>query len=194
MKVYTIGHSNHNLTEFIEILVKAGIQVLVDVRSQPYSQYAIQYNREPFSQWLLKNGIEYVFAGDELGGRPKGEEFYDDEGKVLYGKYRYSNQFQSGITRLDGLTRNREVVLLCSEENPATCHRKLLIGRYLTDRGDEVYHIRGDGNIQTDAEVNQSMSGANEAQMGLFDLRETLEWKSLRSVSPRKAQKSFSRN
>ncbi len=180
------------MTEFIEILVKIGIQVLVDVRSQPYSQYAIQYNREPFKQGLLKGGIEYVFAGDELGGRPKGDEYYDDEGRVLYGEYRHSAAFQKGVSLLSTLAVDKKVAILCSEENPAACHRKLLIGRYLTEQGDEVFHIRGDGTVQTDTEVNQQMSGAHEAQIGLFDIAETLEWKSIRSVSPRKVPKSFS--
>ena len=46
MKLYTIGHSNHSIDRFIQLLDENGIMILVDVRSAPYSRYNPQFNKE----------------------------------------------------------------------------------------------------------------------------------------------------
>jgi uncharacterized protein (DUF488 family) len=43
--------------------------------------------------------------------------------------------------------------LLCAEENPAICHRRILVGAAVSDRGAEVWHIRGDSSLQADSDV-----------------------------------------
>jgi len=194
MTLYTIGHSNHTIEQFVEILRHAGIERIIDVRSQPYSQFAPQYNRETLSRSLLDAGVDYVFAGKELGGRPEGNAYYDEAGRVLYGEYCKSDVFLKGIDDLRETVKGQKCAILCSEENPAVCHRKLLISRYLVGMGDEVYHIRGDLSVQSNAELDKGTTGSQQLQESLFDLGETLEWKSIRSVSPGKVQKSFSGN
>lgn len=191
LRIYTIGHSNLELQTFVDLLKRFSIETVVDVRSQPYSQYSIQYNREPLKAVLNKNGLEYLWLGDELGGRPDGEEYYDEKGRVLYGKYSLSNRFKKGISTLLQYADTHVSVLLCSEENPAVCHRNLLIGRYLTEHDEEMLHLRSDGSVQTDSEINSGLSGEESGQIGLFSSKETLEWKSIRSVSLKKAPKSF---
>ena len=83
--IYTVGHGNtgfedQNLNQFIALLNHFKIKALVDVRSQPISSFASWFNKEYLKKELEKNHIEYRFAGDYLGGRPKEKEFYDDEG------------------------------------------------------------------------------------------------------------------
>jgi uncharacterized protein (DUF488 family) len=60
---------------------------------------------------------------------------------------------------------------MCSEEDPARCHRRLLVTRALTGRGVEVRHIRGNGSVVTEAELNSALSGeaADWGQAALFD-------------------------
>src|SRR5947209_11997942 len=82
--LFTVGHSNHSLEAFLELLKKHTIQVLVDTRSYPYSRHVPHFNREELCEALRQRGIKYLFLGGELGGRPTGEEFYDEEGHVLY--------------------------------------------------------------------------------------------------------------
>ena len=43
--------------------------------------------------------------------------------------------------------------MLCSEEDPSHCHRRLLVGRVLRQRKIEVQHIRGDGTVQAEDEL-----------------------------------------
>ena len=80
--VYTIGHSNHSEQHFLDLLTKHGIQVLADVRSQPFSKYTPHFNREYLQGTLRDCRMKYLFMGDQLGGRPEGDEFYD--AKVTY--------------------------------------------------------------------------------------------------------------
>lgn len=88
LEIYTIGHSNATAEEIMEHLRKYDIEVLVDVRSIPYSQYTPQFNREAFAQALGQSGIEYIFEGEALGGRPKDPTCYKS-GKLPTGKANY---------------------------------------------------------------------------------------------------------
>src|SRR6266704_531425 len=84
--VYTAGHSSHSIELFMELLTKHAIQVLVDVRSAPYSRYAPQFDHDLLPRSLNQKGIRYLFLGRELGGRPDKPEYYDADGHVLYSR------------------------------------------------------------------------------------------------------------
>ena len=184
-KVFTIGHSNHTAKKFADLLKGHGIEVLVDTRSHPYSGHAPRFNAKDIEAILSGNGIEYLFLGLELGGRPKGEQFYDAEGRVNYALVKRSQLFLDGIHRLEKEIQARRVALLCSEEDPARCHRRLLVGRVLGERGVAVRHIRGDGSVQTEGE-------ATGDQPVLFPEAEVSARKSIRSVSRKRRRPSSS--
>ncbi len=191
--IYTIGHSVHPADAFVALLGQHSIAVLVDTRSSPYSRFTPQFDRETLRKRLQPIGIQYLFMGDELGGRPVGEMYYDNSGRVLYGKRTAADDFLRGVERLErGMVRFR-VAILCSEEDPAHCHRRLLVGRVLVERGHDLIHIRGDGRCETEAMVAE-ISGKPLAtkQPALFAELDEDKWKSTVSVSPRKAPASFS--
>ncbi|GAB4535936.1 MAG: DUF488 domain-containing protein [Thermodesulfovibrionia bacterium] len=150
MRLYTIGHSNIDADDFVCLLKKEGIEVLVDVRSHPYSKYASQFNKENIMKVLMANGIKYVFMGNTLGGRPNDKGCYID-GNPDYDLIRQKDFYQKGIKRLiEGIARYR-IVIMCSEEDPMKCHRRNLIARDLHKNGFEILHIRGSGAIESDA-------------------------------------------
>ena len=187
--VYTIGHSNHTVEHFLSLLKSHGVQVVVDARSQPYSNYATQFDHDALKIALRDAGIRYLYLGRELGGRPEGDEFYDDEGHVLYDRVAATCLFQEGLSRLEQGIREYNVATLCAEENPAACHRRLLVGRVLLDHGFQVEHIRGDGRIQTEEEVAAELD-PNRDQLSLFQRAETEPWKSISSVLRKKRSTS----
>ena len=191
--VYTIGHSSHSFETFAGLLAGHAIEVVVDTRSSPYSKYAPQFAREVLQRDLTASGIKYIFLGEELGGRPRGDDFYDAAGRVLYGKRQSDAQFLAGIERLErGMERFR-VALMCGEEDPAHCHRRLLVGRVLVERGHELLHIRADGRIETEREVAQeSNKPLVTAQPALFAELDEDQWRSTASVSPKKAPENSS--
>lgn len=177
--LFTVGHSNHPLEVFVELLNRHKIQVLVDSRSSPYSKYVPQFNKEELQQAIERTPIKYLYMGGELGGRPDADEFYDDDGHVLYYLLAESPAFRAGIERLENGIRQYRVALMCSEEDPSSCHRQLLVGRVMAERGVKMQHIRGDGTIQEESRE------AGGKQLLLFNLPEENPWRSLRPV-PRK--------
>ena len=184
-RVFTIGHSNHAVEHFLGLLKSQGVQVVVDTRSQPYSKYATQYDLDALKLALEDTGIRYLHLGRELGGRPEGDEFYDEEGHVLYDRVAATCLFQEGLSRLERGIREYNVAMLCAEEDPAACHRRLLVGRVLIDRGIRVEHIRGDGRIETEEEV-AAQTDPDRDQLSLFGKAEAEPWKSIPSVSRKK--------
>ena len=187
LRVLTIGHSNHATEYFLELLKSHGVQVVVDTRSQPYSKYSTQFDQKDLKQSLSGAAIRYLYLGRELGGRPEGEELYDPEGHVLYDRVAETRQFQEGLTRLENGIREYQVAMLCAEENPAACHRRLLIGRVLLEHGIQVAHIRGDGRLQTEEEVAAEMDPDRD-QLSLFQKVEAEPWKSIPSVLRKKSR------
>ncbi|MDP8951625.1 MAG: DUF488 domain-containing protein [Actinomycetota bacterium] len=169
------------MEKFAGLLKKHGIEVLVDTRSQPYSRRAPHFNAGEIEANLSGEGIEYVSLGGGLGGRPRGGEFYDAQGRVDYALVAGSAPFLRGLSWLERGIRERRIALLCSEENPSGCHRRLLVGRVLAERGVVVRHIRGDGDVQTEDEL--LLVGGQPA---LFQDAEVTVWKSIRSVLRRR--------
>jgi hypothetical protein len=192
--LWTIGHSNHPLETFLALLARHEMALVIDVRSSPYSRYASQFNREVIRPALDSRGIRYLFLGDLLGGRTEDERFYDQEGHVLYGRLAESPGFCQGIEQLMQAIRQSRTAILCGEEDPTECHRRLLVGRVLRQRGVEVVHLRGDGRQQTEAELAaEEKLRKTKGQLNLFETEEPDEWKSTRSVSPKKAPANHDR-
>jgi len=98
--LYTIGHSNHDQEHFCTLLQQHRIDVLADVRSQPYSRYTPHFNAEERKAALATHGIRYVFLGDQLGGRPRDPQHYDEQGRALYWAHRPRIRLQTTGDRL----------------------------------------------------------------------------------------------
>lgn len=191
--VYSIGHSNHTIEKFIRLLKLHGIQILADVRSSPYSRYVTHFNRLDLEDAVERQGIQYLFMGDTLGGRPEGDEFYDAESHVLYSRLAEAPFFLKGIERLTDEAAMSHVAFMCSEEDPTNCHRRMLISRVLSKQGVQVGHIRGDGSVQTEADLAEDSPPA--VQMSLFgdedaggNSSEERAWRSILPVSRRRPQ------
>jgi uncharacterized protein (DUF488 family) len=152
--VYTIGHSNLTIDEFIAALRRGGVRRLVDVRSTPYSQFAPQFNRENLDRFLEEAGIGYRFEGHSMGGRPTDPTCYKT-GAVPEGQANYLELvdydevarrawFREGVDRLLNLARREPTAIMCSEEDPAHCHRYHLITQAVLDEA-KVLDIRTGG-------------------------------------------------
>jgi uncharacterized protein (DUF488 family) len=144
--IYTIGYGNRQIDLFLSLLQANGIRVLVDTRSKPFSRFNPAYRQKEFEQHLNKAGIDYLFLGDKLGGKPEDWSLYTSD-KVDYHKVRHSAAYQKGINELIALSQKRITCILCSELNPDHCHRKLLITPDLVKEGIPVFHIDGKGNV-----------------------------------------------
>jgi len=139
--IYTIGHSNLAQKSFIGVLKEFEIQIVIDVRSSPYSKFVPHFNRENIKKTLKENNFRYIFLGDYIGGKPKNKEYYQNE-KVSYDLIAKSEKFKEGIDKVMKLSNENDIVLMCSEENPYNCHRHHLITQRILKQGLKVTHIR----------------------------------------------------
>src|ERR1700677_1943657 len=163
--IWTIGHSNHTFEHFAKLLQTEGIEVVVDVRSYPYSRIAPHFNREELGSAMAERGVCYLFFGEEPRGRPSREADYDEDGHARYDRMAEQPGFQMAVQRLLRGARERRVALLCSEGQPGECHRRLLVGKVLADRGAELRHILPNGVIHQEDSV---ALGSGDGQESLF--------------------------
>lgn len=140
--LYSIGHGNKTIEQLIHELRSFNIQYVVDVRSVPYSKYHPQFNREALMAAINATGdIRYGYMGNEIGGLPK-DDSYKTEGKMDYDKMKLSPEFQHGLQRLiHANSQHLRTCIMCSESNPAECHRTKLIGEALREQGINLRHI-----------------------------------------------------
>jgi uncharacterized protein (DUF488 family) len=172
--LYTIGHSRHSIEHFINLLRQAFVSLVFDVRSIPYSRRNPQFSQKSLAGRLAEEGIAYVFSGKELGAKSPKPDCYVD-GKVQYDLIAARPEFADGLDRVIDKVGEARPALLCAEEDPLTCHRTILICRHLRDRVDAIFHIRGDGSMETNEVFEQRLvksSGLKEPD--LFDSEATL--------------------
>lgn len=149
--VYTIGQGSRTFDALLEALKSRRIAFLCDVRSVPISNYAPEFCAFELKTALAAAGVTYVALGEKLGGRPKDESLYTDDGRVDYELLVPSLPFQSGLDRVArGAEAGHSLALFCSEGEPERCHRSKAIGRALAERGLDVVHID-----RNDQEVSQ---------------------------------------
>jgi uncharacterized protein (DUF488 family) len=157
--IYTIGHSDHTTEAFVDLLRRHGITLVVDVRSQPYSRWAPQFNRETLARDLQDAGIAYRFMGDALGGRPADPTLYDPgQERPDYRRVEHMPAYQAGIDRLLELAGSETLAVMCSEGDHHYCHRHLLITQTLLERDVRVLHIQPDGTTVEGERIPQQLS------------------------------------
>jgi len=154
--IFTVGHSTHASSYFIELLAENAITAVADVRSSPFSRFNPQFNQVVLTNSLREYNIKYVFLGEELGARSKDPGCYID-GKVQYDKLAQTSAFKSGIARLLEGAEKFRIALMCAEKDPLTCHRAILVSKVLAEQSVEVNHILPDGNLETHSQLVERM-------------------------------------
>ncbi len=162
---WTIGHSSADPDILFDLLASQGVDVLVDVRSLPYSRFAPQANREVLESISKRRGVRYCFQGTNLGGRPRNGDLLLPNGKPDYERMQNEDNYRQGIGLVQELAADHHVCLMCSEEDPAGCHRALLVAKTLTEAGHRVVHIRHDGTTETQEQMVHRATGG---QLMLF--------------------------
>jgi uncharacterized protein (DUF488 family) len=150
LAIWTIGHSNTEVDEFVSNLREHHIDAVADVRSWPRSRHAPWFDQDAIRDALKAAGVQYVWLGAELGGRPADPSLYTSDGRVRYDLVAATEQFNDGLRRLCEGIESLRVAVMCSEENPEHCHRRLLVARVLRAAGVEILHIRRSGHAEVE--------------------------------------------
>lgn len=154
MILRTVGHGNRSAEELIGLLKDAGVSYVVDVRSIPHSARFPHFGSQALRSSLRRAGIDYIYMGDLLGGKPlPNDEAEDTEWKQghldvrLVASLRRTPRWREGVQRLAALVKSRADVneqgcLLCSETDPTKCHRSFVALDVATELpGLEVSHL-----------------------------------------------------
>jgi len=195
-RILTIGHSTQSFNDFLDKIVSSGVTAIADVRSSPFSQYTPQFSQPNLKKSLKESNIQYVFLGQELGGRPQKSHLYCN-GIADYEKISLDASFISGLERLINGSKNYNIAIMCSEQNPLDCHRCLLIGRLLHERKTPVGHILKDGNVIEHKQIEDELlklihSNTNDLFASKSDLLEIAYKARSKSIAYREAQTNIS--
>ena len=143
--VHTIGHSNHAIAVFLEMLRSHGIETLVDIRSVPNSRYNQQFRQEALRQALQESGITYHHMQSLGGKRPARKDspnlgFRQGGGFQGYADYMQTPAFDEALKSLIALSDRTRCAIMCAEKLPENCHRSL-VSDALSMKAVQVLHI-----------------------------------------------------
>lgn len=151
---FTVGHSNRNLEDFIQLLQGAGIERIIDVRAFPMSRANPQFNREALDDSLAGHGIGYAHV-PALGGRrgraggasPDTNAMWENAGFRNYADYALTVPFRAALAQLIEKGREARCAVMCSEAVWWRCHRRLIADNLLA-RGETVCHVMERGRLE----------------------------------------------
>ncbi len=166
-ELLTIGHSSHELPDFLGLLEEHGVGVICDVRSAPYSGRNPQFNLEELRGALAERHIKYVFLGEELGARSNDPSCYVD-GQARYDRIAKTALFQSGLERVRKGVESFRVALMCAEGDPLSCHRTILVCRALRDEGLSIAHILPSGELEAHEDAEERLLRMAKLENGDF--------------------------
>lgn len=153
IRLYTIGHSNGSLEDFLSLLREFEVGAVADVRRFPSSRKFPHFNRESLGRRLAEEGIRYAWL-EGLGGRRHGGSGEDSPNCGLrspgfrnYADHMMSEPFRRAVEELLRLAQAVPTAVTCAERLYWKCHRRLL-SDHLTARGAEVNHIIEPGRLR----------------------------------------------
>jgi len=152
--LFTAGHSNRTIEEFIALLKGAGVERAVDIRRYPASRKWPHFNAEALAVSLPEAGIEYVGL-PELGGRRKAKSdsrhtAWKSETFRAYADFLESREARDAIARVEEAARAGPAAVFCAEAVPWRCHRSL-VADALVARGWEVTDLIAPGSSRPHA-------------------------------------------
>lgn len=140
-KICTIGYEGRNCDEFIELLRKEKISLLIDIRENTNSRKK-GFSKKALAESLRNKGIEYKHLA-ELGTPKHIRLAYKNSGNIedlLNGYTNYLNENPEYINNLLEEIGDKDACLMCFERLPINCHR-FVIAEYLYQQGVEVKHL-----------------------------------------------------
>lgn len=160
--LFTLGYGNRSPVQLFDLVKARGCNYLADVRSAPYSSYHKEFNRESLELQCRDYGLNYLYLGDQLGGKPNAGDL-DELGHANYKQMAKKPNFIEGIDRLEAAQeKGVSVALMCAELRPESCHRAKLIGESLAARGITLYHIDEAGKLLDQSDTMLRLTGGQD--------------------------------
>lgn len=143
-RIYTIGHNKKSLRQFVELLRQAGVTKVIDIRLNNTSQLAGFAKKEDLAFVLELVGVEYEHLPQLAPTKEMRKNFKQDKNWDEYKEaYLQLLKERNPIALLGESPKiNQTFCLLCAEDKPDQCHRRLL-AEYIQVRrpNTEVRHL-----------------------------------------------------
>lgn len=144
IKLFTIGFTKKTAEEFFTRLLRAGVKRIIDIRLNNVSQLAGFAKRDDLRYFLRTIGqMDYVHRPDLAPTQQILDDFKKNKGRWES----YEKNFLALLSAREAEKEIRpellhEACLLCSEEKPAQCHRRL-VAEYFRDQwnGVKIIHL-----------------------------------------------------
>lgn len=143
-QIYSIGHSNLSIDEFIEKLKAFKVKTLIDVRRFPGSRKFPHFGKEQLKDYLEEHHINYQHH-ENLGGRRKAQpksknHIWRHPSFRAYADYMETKDFKIALQNLKSIAHKQTTVMMCSEALWWSCHRAMISDALKAD-GWQVLHI-----------------------------------------------------
>ena len=144
IKLFTIGFTKKTAEEFFSRLLRAGVKRVIDIRLNNVSQLAGFAKRDDLRYFLRTIGqMEYVHRPDLAPTQQILDDFKKNKGRwEIFEKNFLALLSARGVEKEIHPELLHEACLLCSEEKPALCHRRL-VAEYFRDQwnGVKIVHL-----------------------------------------------------
>jgi uncharacterized protein (DUF488 family) len=134
--LWTIGHSNRSLADFLSLLAKNKIESIADVRLLPGSRRYPQFDQDTLGASLADARISYTHFR-ALGGRrtKRAASSPNSAWKVAafaaYADYMLTPEFRAAFAELKSLAETKHTAIMCAEALPWRCHRRLIADQFV---------------------------------------------------------------
>ena len=128
--IVSIGYEGRSVDEFLNTLLKEKVQVLMDVRKNPFSR-KFGFSKKKLVDYCGKLGIEYRHH-PELGiegARRKDLDTYEDYQRLFLEYDKGLDEKKDIIRGIIDLAKEKKIALFCFERDPGYCHRNVIVER-----------------------------------------------------------------
>jgi uncharacterized protein (DUF488 family) len=134
--LWTIGHSNRSLADFLALLAENQIESLADVRLLPGSRRYPQFDQNSLAASLADANIEYKHFRALGGRRTKRSDISPNSAWrvaafAAYADYMLTPEFRAAFAELKTLAKTKRTAIMCAEVLPWRCHRRLIADQFL---------------------------------------------------------------
>lgn len=126
--IYTTGYEGVTIDGLLDRLLRAGVERLIDVRSNPIAR-RYGFHKSTLALLCPRVGVEYVHV-PELGVPSAWRADLSSQEAYSSLFARYENEIlpeaEQAMIRLELMTREKGSALMCMEADPTCCHRTTL--------------------------------------------------------------------
>ncbi len=126
-KLFLIGYQGTDIHSFIKALEKFSIEILIDIRLNPWSRRK-EFRQKELSEVLRRNGIIYIhipFLGNPQEIRSE-YKVHKNNIKMLLDYYAYISSQKLDVISALYENKSKSIVFMCYEKDTTSCHRLAL--------------------------------------------------------------------